>query len=229
MTVTNHTALYRFTFPTNTSKATTDTPTGQSSYSPLILADLTDLSDSRTNGSISVDPGTGRITGNGTFTPSFGVGTYTLHFCADFHGAGLRDTGVFINNRAGNSTKSLEVFEDGNNSPPLPAGAWVRFNQPDANQLLARVGMSFLSTAQACDNAEKEVKDFDFEGTRSDAEDAWRKKFDVVSVDNAEVPKAIQRIFWSGMYRSMLSPQDYTGMFTPVALGIIAGVLNRDI
>lgn len=182
-------------------------------YSPLILADLTDLADSRTDGQIKVDPDTGRITGNGTFTPSFGIGTYELHFCADFKGAKIRDTGVWINNRAGNSSQYLVVATDGNNKPPLPAGAYVRFHRPESDQILARVGLSFFSTDQACRNAEKEIGDFDFAAVREDAEEAWRSKLGVVSVDSTGTDKSLQRIFWSGIYRSFISPQDYTGRF----------------
>lgn len=60
MTTTNHTALYRFTFPNNPLERNT-------SLSPLILADLNDLPLSRINGTISVDENTGRISGSGTF------------------------------------------------------------------------------------------------------------------------------------------------------------------
>jgi hypothetical protein len=88
MTVTNHTALYRVTIPANSSTLRQNALP----YSPLILFDLTDLPESRINGSITVDGNTGRITGNGTFSPSFGLGTYDLHFCADFLGADIRDT-----------------------------------------------------------------------------------------------------------------------------------------
>ena len=70
MTTAFHTALYRFQFnPTAT--------TANTSTSPLILLDLTDLSDSRQdNSSIHVDSSTGRMTGNGHFLPSFGSGSY---------------------------------------------------------------------------------------------------------------------------------------------------------
>lgn len=60
MTVTNHTALYRFTFPQNPVER-------NATLSPLILADLNDLPLSRSKGAVSVDPTTGRISGNGTF------------------------------------------------------------------------------------------------------------------------------------------------------------------
>ena len=211
ITVTEHTALYRFTFPSKPVPMKT-TDQGFIPYEPLILADLTDLSDSRSNASISVDEKSGRITGSGTFNPSFGIGTYTLHFCADFDGAKIKETGVFQNNRAGTSPKSLSTYTDGSDSPPVPAGAFVQFQQPShKNQIIARVGLSFISPDQACSNAEKEISDFDFDGTRQAAHNAWADKLNVVDLDASGVDQEIQTVFWSGLYRAMLSPQDYTG------------------
>lgn len=211
MTATNHTALYKFTFGSSSSDKKRD----DDASSPLIIADLTDLSDSREKGEIHVDQKTGRITGNGTFSPSFGVGTYELHFCADFRGADLRDAGVWINNRAGIDPNYLVLGEDGNNDPPLPAGAWVRFDK-GTDEVTARVGLSFISAQQACDNAEREIPsddkdDFDFSDVREAAADAWRAKLGVIEVDNTGVNKSLQKTFWSGLYRSFISPQDYTG------------------
>ncbi|RYP90953.1 hypothetical protein DL770_002958 [Monosporascus sp. CRB-9-2] len=77
--------------------------------------------------------------------------------------------------------------------------------------ILVRVGLSFFSTDQACSNAEKEIPRFDFEATRNDAEDAWREKLSSVDVDSSDIDTSLQRLFWSGMYRSLISPQDYTG------------------
>ncbi|KAG9238045.1 glycoside hydrolase family 92 protein [Amylocarpus encephaloides] len=210
VTVTNHTALYRLTFPSNVSTTIARNQTALP-YSPLILFDLTDLPDSRTIGSIQVDPQSGRISGTGTFSPSFGIGSYDLHFCADFKGTSIRDTGVWRNNRAGSEPKNLSTRPDGVNNPPLPAGAWTQFTAPKNNQILTRVGVSFVSVAQACHNAEREIPDFDFQKVRSAAEDAWRKKFEVVKVDATGVSDEFHTVFWSGMYRSMISPQDYTG------------------
>ena len=87
----------------------------------------------------------------------------------------------------------------------------VQFQPPANNQILVRVGLSFISANQACANAEREIPEFDFEGTRSAAEDAWRKKLSVIQVDNTGVNSTIQTVFWSGAYRAMISPQDYTG------------------
>lgn len=202
MTTTNRSALYRFTFDGTSSE----------SLSPVILVDLMDLPQSRQNGTALVDPSTGRLTGNGTFSPSFGIGTYDMHFCADFRGADVRNSGVWVQNRANFTRKSVSLTPDGTNTPAtLSAGTFVQFNSPKDNTILARVGVSFMSVDQACANAEKEQPNFDFEGTVSAAEAAWREKLNVVTVDAEGVSSDLQTVFWSGAYRAMISPQDYTG------------------
>ena len=218
MTVTNHTALYRFTFPIGTSgnlsKKASPAPNDAVPLSPLILLDLTDLPNSRLAGTAAIDPITARTTGQGTFQPSFGIGQYNLYVCADFQGASIRDTGAWQNNRAGSQPKNVSVVADGINidSEVLPSGVYAQFNAPDANnQLLARVGVSFISIDQACSNAETEIPDFDFDGTVAAAETVWREKLSVISIDATGVDDSFQEILWSGVYRSMISPQDYTG------------------
>lgn len=203
MTVTNHSALYRFSFD----NATTE------SLSPVVLVDLMDLPQSRTNGTATVNPSTGRLTGNGTFSPSFGIGTYDLHFCVDFKGGDVRDTGVWSNNRAGQGQTTISLTSDGSNTAAtLSAGTFTRFNMSTNDQaLMARVGVSFISVEQACANAEKEQPNFDFAGTVSAAEAAWRDKLNVFSVNPGNASSDLQEVFWSGMYRAMISPQDYTG------------------
>jgi predicted alpha-1,2-mannosidase len=214
MTVTNHTALYRFTFPENPTfpyPGPNGTAPGSSiSLEPVLLLELADLPMSRINGNINVDAGTGRMTGNGTFSPSFGIGSYTAFFCADWSGATIKDTGIFVDIRASNRAHYVQVQQDGVDNV-TPAGGYVRFNAPTNNQILARVGMSFISSDQACSNAQKEISDFGFNKTVSAAQAAWRQKLNVVSIDTTGVNSSFAEIFWSGVYRGMISPQDYTG------------------
>jgi putative alpha-1,2-mannosidase len=198
MTTTNRSALYRFTF-TDTSEP----------LSPVILLDLMDLPQSRSNGSAGVDPKTGRLTGSGVFSPSFGIGTYKSYACVDFKGAELRDTGSWANKTVNTAQNILELGS--NTDSALSAGTFARFNAPKDGSILARVGVSFISVQQACSNAEREQPDFDFEGTVSAAESAWQKKLNVVSVDATGVSSDLQKVFWSGAYRTLISPQDYTG------------------
>jgi hypothetical protein len=109
MTVSHHASLFRFQFPTD------------SASSPLILLDLTDLSDSRQdNGTISVDASTGRMTGHARFLPSFGSGSYVPYFCVDFQSSSaVRDNGIFVNSRASTDVKELKISRS-INGYPLP-------------------------------------------------------------------------------------------------------------
>ena len=197
MTAAMHTTLFRFTFPTG------------SSGSPLILLDLTDLSDSRqNNATVTVDGTSGRLSGGGVFEPSFGSGNYTAYFCADFQGSGVRDNGIFVNSRANSTIKTLQVSR-GINSIPLPAGAWTRFT--DDTPVLARVGLSFISSDRACSNAENEIPTYDFEGIQDAAVTAWRNKLSPVQVSPASVDQSYLTNFYSGIYRAFINPQNYTG------------------
>ena len=202
MTTTQHTSLFRFKFPA------TD-PSGNAS-SPLILMDLTDLSDSRQdNGTISVDSDTGRITGNARFLPSFGGGTYVAFFCADFSGAPLRDNGIFVNSRASTDVKNLTISRS-INGYPLPGGAFNRFENA-GDTILARVGVSLISSDQACSSAESEIPSYDFESVQSAAETLWRDKISPIKVSTTGVDTSILTNFYSGIYRTMVNPQNYTG------------------
>lgn len=203
MTVAQRTALYRFTFPAAGNATGTH---------PLVLLDLTDLWQSRQNASISIDADTGRMIGNGTFLPSFGAGSYQSYFCVDFPGAGIFETGVWVNNRAGTEPKELFVTR-GFNLFFLEAGGFVQFSPPVDNEILARVGMSFISSEQACSNAERDIPDpeSDFDTLVDQAQREWRKKLSPVSVVAGGASTDLQTSFWSGLYRAFMSPQNYTG------------------
>lgn len=182
MTTAFHTALFRFTFPQS------------DGGSPVVFLDLSDLSDSRQdNASISVDEN-GRMTGEGRFLPSFAQGTYVAYFCADFKGS-IRDTGIYVNNRGSTDVKDLKISRSINGFP-LPGGAFVRFQ--DSSPVLARVGLSFISSEQACQLAEDEISDFDFEGTQHIARAAWDEKMSPITVEPRGVDSSVLTNFYSG-------------------------------
>lgn len=202
MTSAMHTSLFRFQFSRGKTAATTN-------GGPLILLDLTDLSNSRQdNGTISVDQSTGRMTGGAKFVPSFAQGTYNAFFCVDFKGNKIRDTGIWVNSRASTGVQDLTISRSINGFP-LPGGAFVRFD--DTATVLARVGLSFISSSQACSNAEKEIPDFEFGRTKIASENAWRAKLSPIKVARTGVAESVVRVFYSSIYRTMISPQDYTG------------------
>ncbi|KAI1502125.1 glycoside hydrolase family 92 protein [Biscogniauxia marginata] len=208
MTATEHVALYRFNFP---SKAQVYSDGLMVPNSPLILLDLVDLGNTRSGGDIEVNTTSGRIKGGGTFRPSFGTGRYEAYFCADFQGAEIRDTGTFLHMNATNENKTLGNLGSDFSIPFGSAGAWIHFARPPKGRIMARVGLSFMSADQACANAEKEMSNFDFANAVKAVEEVWREKLSVIKPDQVGISKELLTTFWSGLYRALLSPQDYTG------------------
>ncbi|KAH8666296.1 glycoside hydrolase family 92 protein [Xylariales sp. PMI_506] len=209
MTAAKHTALYRFNV-SPTPRIGSDNLEAVMN-SPLLLLDLTDIASNRRGGYAEVDPESGRIWGNGTFIPSFGKGTYSAYFCADFTGADIRKSGTFQRGTADESVKAIGKDPATGSLARGSSGAWIHFERATNDQILARVGLSFISIDQACSNAESEIPDFDFDAVVAASERAWTDKLSVIEVDGAGVDKNLQTTFWSGLYRTFLSPQDYTG------------------
>ena len=90
-------------------------------------------------------------------------------------------------------------------------GAFVRFNDPEDSNILARVGLSFISIERACHNAESEIPTFDFDATRAAATERWREKMAPIRVSSTGVNSSVLTNFYSSIYRTMVNPQDYTG------------------
>jgi putative alpha-1,2-mannosidase len=132
-----------------------------------------------------------------------------LYFCTDVAGADILDNGIFANSRASADIKDLKISRS-INGYPLPGGAFVRFKSAE-NPILVRTATSFISIEQACSHAETEIPDFDFDRISAAATDAWRKKLSPIIVSAAGVNKSLVTNFYSGIYRTMINPQNYTG------------------
>ncbi|KXS94270.1 hypothetical protein AC578_9656 [Pseudocercospora eumusae] len=201
MTTAFHTALFKFSFPSD------------GSGSPVVFIDLSDLSNSRQdNASISVEDN-GRVTGNARFQPSFGQEKYVAYFCADFQGS-IRDSGIYADSRGSTSVKDLKIPRS-INGYPLPGGAFLRFK--DKNPVTVRMAYSFVSSEQACRLAETEIANFDLEGTKQAAAAAWEEKMSTIVVETRGVNSSALTNFYSGVYRTFHNPQNYTGVQSVVS------------
>lgn len=65
--------------------------------------------------------------------------------------------------------------------------------------ILARVGVSLISSDQACANAEEEIPDFDFEKVHGDARAQWNDLLGRVQVDTTGVSKETVQLFYSSV------------------------------
>ncbi|KAJ6480878.1 alpha-1,2-mannosidase, putative subfamily [Mycena sanguinolenta] len=206
VTVTQHTAIHRFTYPNGTDQL-------------LFLLDATrDLSGSYQGGQVTVSPnpttkGT-RVTGSGTFTPSFGEGSYQVYFCFDapttfaqakyyVNSGGLKYTDL-------DPTKTVNKVQNNND----PAGVLMGFTPGSAPTLTVRMGISWTSTAKACAYGEEEIPTISsaaFDAVQTAARATWNQVLGTVEVDNTGVSADTQELFWSSLYRAYISPTNITG------------------
>lgn len=172
-TSTRRSGLIRFTFPT------------VSSETNYLVVDLTnDLGRSFSGGSISITSA-GHVELGGTFLQSYGPSNYTIFACYDFdstvlesgtyQSANATDPAVFNISLSSTTDMSLE-YPFTSTVSPIQAGGLVAFN---ATQVVARYGVSFISSAQACSNAEEEIPTpsdgttWDWDAIVAASNDAW--------------------------------------------------------
>jgi predicted alpha-1,2-mannosidase len=87
-------------------------------------------------------------------------------------------------------------------------GAWLSFATRQGQQVRLKVGISFVSVAQAKRNV-GEIPNFDFDRVRAAAVSAWDKALGVVELKGATDEQ--ERMFYTALYHSMLMPVDRTG------------------
>ncbi|KAI0708309.1 glycoside hydrolase family 92 protein [Earliella scabrosa] len=203
LTATRRTALHRYTFPEGTEF-------------PRILVDLSnDGQRSATDPIMDVDPDTGRAKGAASFAASFGPGRYRAFTCVDFKGEGYNmgpptSYGAWTSNFPVKYTVTTTQMYTSFQSE---MGAMLEFKPKSTGRtsVLARVGVSFISIEQACANAEEEIPDFDFERVRAASRAQWSELLGRIQVDTRGVDPEIVDLLYSSVYRTHLSPADYSG------------------
>jgi putative alpha-1,2-mannosidase len=73
-------------------------------------------------------------------------------------------------------------------------------------QVNIRVGVSFVSTDQACANAESEVGSSSFEDIQAQAKALWNEKLSKIEIDVPNTPENVTELLYSSLYRASLTP-----------------------
>jgi predicted alpha-1,2-mannosidase len=96
-------------------------------------------------------------------------------------------------------------------------GRSVTFLQFSGKQVMAKVGVSSVSVANALTNLDTSLPGWDFEATRSAASDAWEKELSKIRIQSSD---PIQKsIFYTSLYHTMVAPalfSDTNGEFKGV-------------
>ncbi|TRM65199.1 glycosyl hydrolase family 92-domain-containing protein [Schizophyllum amplum] len=203
LTATRRAALHRYTFPANTTE-------------PRILVDITnDGMQSSTDVQGSVDPLSGRVVGGAQFASSFGQDRYYAFTCVDWRGDGYElgtptEYGTWLSNYATYGTVDVHQTYFGFASEMGAMLTWPS-NSAGETTILARVGVSLISSEQACQNAEEEIPDFDFDRVYSESRAQWNELLGRFQVDKTGVSEDTLQLFYSSLYRTHIAPADYTG------------------
>ncbi|KAF9527365.1 glycoside hydrolase family 92 protein [Crepidotus variabilis] len=205
-TATRRAGLERFNFPD-----------GVKPYFVLDLAN--DLPASFAGGQLDIDPRKGRVTIGGKYGSSFGPGRYNYQAfaCYDLLDGGkqqLDEYGVWTGDNYGLDAKGLGQTHL-NMSLNLiggiyQSGALFSYkNNPKTVNI--RVGISFRSTDQACQNAEQEIGSASFEDIEKRAKQLWQEKLSKIEVDVAGTSPDVVEMLYSSLYRAALTPNNATG------------------
>lgn len=224
LTATRRTALHRYTFPAGTEhpRILVDiTNDGQrSSTDPVITLDP---ETAKVIGGSSFAASFGP--GEREYGPLFEVaktmtGRYSAFTCVTFkgdgfalgkpteYGAWLADFPILGTTNALQLYSGMRGFNNVIESMNSAAtgfvdelGALFTFSPAPSGKttILARVGVSFISSEQACANAEEEIPDFDFEKVHSDARAQWNDLLGRVQVDTTGVSKDTVQLFYSSV------------------------------
>lgn len=205
-TATRRAGLERFTFPT-----------GSKPYFVLDLAN--DLPASFAGGTLDIDPDAGRIKLGGSYGSSFGPGrlNYQVFACYDLLNGGqqtLSEYGVWTGDTFGLDAKGLgqthlNLTLNLIGGPIYQSGALFSFEPEE--EIVIRVGVSFISADQACANAENETGMSTFEDVLEEARSQWNERLGRIEIDVPNTPPNVTAMLYSSLYRAGLTPNNATG------------------
>lgn len=83
-------------------------------------------------------------------------------------------------------------------------GALVYFDKvTKEHPLVTRIGISFVSTSQACESAEEEVPTFDFDAVKEAAKEVWQETLGTIEVESTSLDDKV-------LFYSSVSPLSYS-------------------
>lgn len=86
--------------------------------------------------------------------------------------------------------------------------AVLSFETSKDEQILVKVGISSVDASGAKNNLESEIPDWNFDGIREKAKEAWNKELDKIKVEGGTEDQ--KTIFYSALYHSMISPNTFS-------------------
>lgn len=197
VTVSRRAALYRFTYPQDTQ------PNLLFDVAHCLSSGFKQHEDQRTSASSVHFLAPNKLEGYSSVTGGWNQqpNSYTVYFYAETN-APAAGFGTWQGSETHKGSRSASTHG------AAATGAWMNFAHGTQTVLL-KIGISFISAAQARQNAESEITGFDFARAQHAALAAWDKALSPITLEGADDDARQQ--FYTALYHAMLMPVDRTG------------------
>ena len=185
LTVTARTGIAGFVYP------------GSSGGSVLVNTGGSANGDDPNGTAIQVD-GTTEVTGSAASGHFCGNNQYRVFFAARFN----QPFDAFGTWNGGNLQSEARA------AAGARSGAYLHFAHPAGGLVLARVGLSFVSVANARENLATENPGWDFDQIRTAATGAWNRSLGRIAVTGGTA--AERSIFYTALYHTQLHPNVFS-------------------
>jgi predicted alpha-1,2-mannosidase len=180
LTATAHTGLARLTYPSSTSST--------------LLFNASGSVNGVTASSIAIDSAAGEVSGSAKSVVGCGSNAYTIYFAAKFD-APIKSYGTW---------NGATVSASSTTSSGTQAGAFVAFDTTTNRTVNARIGVSYVSIANARANLDAENPGTDFDTVRAAADAAWNARLASVLVQGGTHDQQV--IFYTALYHAFFHP-----------------------
>lgn len=206
-----HSGMLRFTFPKNdASRVQIDLARRVGGTSTQQYVKVVD--DNTIEGWMKCTPDGGGW-GNGE-----GKGDYTVHFYAEFSkpfkNHGMWSADIPDGPRKLENVTSKEYQEHIANAKILPGenekegkhlGFYAEFSTKEAEQVVVKSGISFISIENAKENLNAEIKGFDFDAIHNKAAALWDASLNKIKITGGTEEE--KKIFYTALYHTQLDPR----------------------
>ena len=202
ITVTGRAGYGRFTFPAN---------------APANVLFRTSNSDNgSTDASVHIDPATNTASGmveSGAFCLLGGplakrASYYRLYFFASFDQP-VKTYGTWLNDTVTPGSTSTEGGEGLEERTGLGSGGWVGFDTSAGRSVGVRIGISYVSVANAAQNLAAEIPSgVSFATVRANAFRAWQSELSRIRISGGT--PAQRTVFYTALYHAAVQPQLYS-------------------
>jgi len=184
LTVTARTGFGRFTYP----------PSADGAGDATLLVDAGGSINGTSASSITVSADQHHVSGSATSVIGCGSQPYTIYFAAEIDQAPT-EVGVYDGATLTAGTTSASGKH---------VGAYFTFDANTTNVVQIKVGISYVSIANAQSNLDAENPNWDFDGIHAAAQAAWNARLHVIEVEGGS--EADKSVFYTALYHTLIHP-----------------------